>query len=417
MHLSVGHWSGVIDCLVLAMASVGTGCAAESDPGTGARSPQSPALPATTSDGLVDQGTGGRGAESVARVMSPAAAGTNREASGAAITGEPAASPAGAVRLVGRMDFSDAAGPRFAWSGSGAVADFEGSSVTLKLNDSGGNQFTVLIDGQPRPALTTTAGAASYILAEGLAGASHRVEVYRRTEASFGPTQLSGFDFGADGRLLATPAAERRLEIIGDSVSAGYGNEGSNPTCGFSAETQNHYATYGAIAARALDAELITIAWSGKGVVYNYGTDTVEPMPALYARTLPQDPSSSWDFSLVPDAVVINLGTNDFSTEGDPAPELFEAEYLELLERVREVYPDAFILCTVGPLLNGTDLAAARAGIAAAVASFEAGGGTNIRAWEMNVPNNNPGCDYHPGLQTHQAMASALTPELMAAFE
>jgi lysophospholipase L1-like esterase len=315
------------------------------------------------------------------------------------------------------MDLADAAGPRFAWSGSGVVADFEGSSLALTLNDSGSNQFTVVLDGVLQPTLKTTAGTSTYALGAALGSAPHRVEVYRRTEPSFGPTQFLGFDFGGDGELLATPTATRRLELIGDSVSSGYGNEGADPTCGFSADTQNHYATYGAIAARSLGAELITIAWSGKGVVYNYDTDIVEPMPALYARTLPQDPNSVWDFSRVPDAVVINLGTNDFSTGADPAPALFEAEYVALLGRVRSVYPDAFILCTVGPLLDGADLTAARSGIAAAVATFEASGGTNVRAWEMNVANANPGCDYHPGLQTHQAMAEALTPELRPAFD
>ena len=52
------------------------------------------------------------------------------------------------------------------------------------------------------------------------------------------------------------------------------------------------------------------------------------------------------------------------------------------------------------------------------VAAFEAAGGSNVRAWEMNVPNGNPpGCDYHPNLATHQAMADALVPELEAHFD
>lgn len=311
----------------------------------------------------------------------------------------------------------DPAGPRFAWSGSGVVAAFRGTSVTLTLSDGGTNQFTVLIDGALQPKLIARAGRNEYVLGSGLPPGDHQVEVYRRTEASFGPTQFLGFEFGAEGALLATPAATRRIELIGDSVSAGYGDEGSAPTCPFSADTENHYATYGAISARKLGAELITVAWSGRGVVYNYDTDVVDPMPSLYGRTLPQDQDSAWDFSLAVDVVVINLGTNDFSTEGDPTPELFADEYRKLLERARSVYPEAPILCTVGPLLNGADLTAARAGIAAGVAAFEAGGGSNARVWEMNVPNANPGCDYHPGLATHQAMADALIPELRPLFE
>lgn len=317
------------------------------------------------------------------------------------------------VRFVGRVDTSDATGARFAWSGTGILARFSGTSLGVRLG--GNQQYSVLIDGVLQPKLVST--GASDPIATGLAQGEHQVEIYRRTEASQGVSQFLGFDIG-EGELLAPPPAPaRRIEIIGDSVSTGYGDEGTLP-CGFSADTENHYLTYGAIAARALDAELTTIAWSGKGIVYNYDTDVVEPMPALYGRTLPQDPGSTYDFASVPNVVVINLGTNDFSTEGDPTTELFGGEYTKLLERVRGAYPDAFILCTVGPLLSGADLSAARAGIAAGVAAFEAAGGSNVRAWEMNVANGNPpGCDYHPNLATHQAMADALIPELEAHFD
>jgi len=311
------------------------------------------------------------------------------------------------------VDTRDAAGARFAWSGTGVVARFSGTSLGVRLG--GNQQYSVLVDGALQPKFVSTGG--SDALATDLTAGEHVVEIYRRTEASQGVSQFLGFDIGGGELLAPPPAPERRIEIIGDSVSAGYGDEGTLP-CGFTADTENHYLTYGAIAARALDAELSTVAWSGKGIVYNYDTDVVDPMPALYGRTLPQDPSSTYDFATVPDVVVINLGTNDFSTEGDPTTELFGSEYAKLLERVRAAYPEAFILCTVGPLLSGADLVAARAGIAAGVAAFEAAGGSNVRAWEMNVPNGNPpGCDYHPNLATHQAMADALVPELEAHFD
>ena len=324
----------------------------------------------------------------------------------------PDASLEPAVHFVGRMDTSDPAGPRFAWSGTGVVASFSGTTLTLRLDDSGTNQFTVVLDGELAPTLVTTAGPNDYVLATDLAPGTHRIEVYRRTEASFGPTQFLGFDFGADGELLPPPPVSRRIEIIGDSVSAGYGNEGVLP-CGFSADTENHYLTYGAIAARALGAELSTVAWSGKGVVNNYDADVNEPMPDLYGRTLPQDPTSTHDFAIQPEVVLINLGTNDFSTDGDPSTEQFATGYAALLTRVRAAYPDARIIGTVGPLLAGEDLAAARAGIAAGVEAFVAAGGGNVRAWEMNVPNGNPpGCDYHPNLETHRAMAEVVAAEI-----
>ena len=99
-------------------------------------------------------------------------------------------------------------------------------------------------------------------IAQGLAAGTHVVELYRRTEASQGEAQFLGFDFGS-GKLLSPPAAKaRRIELVGDSISCGYGDEGANQSCPFTADTENHYLSYGALAARAVDAELITVAWS-----------------------------------------------------------------------------------------------------------------------------------------------------------
>lgn len=327
--------------------------------------------------------------------------------------GSVAGSDEPAVHFVGRFA-RDGEAAACEWSGSGIVAAFEGDRVSVTLEDGGSNQFTVLIDGQLQPKLALSPGTSEYELGSGLEPGVHTVELYRRTEASFGPTTFHGFDFGTGTLLPPPPAPARKLEIIGDSISCGYGNEGESATCGFSADTENHYETYGAIAARALDAEVTTIAWSGKGIVYNYDTDTNDPLPALYDRTLPQSGGPEWDFSVTPDAVVLNLGTNDFSTGDDPTTELFVGRYVEFLEHLREVYPETVILCTVGPLLGGADLDAARSGITEAVAARNGAGDERVHAWELTVPNDDPGCDYHPGLATHQAMADALAAELRA---
>jgi lysophospholipase L1-like esterase len=291
-------------------------------------------------------------------------------------------------------------------------AAFEGTEVSLTLEDSGSNYFTVLIDGEPQATVVAQAGLHTYLLANGLTAGRHEVEVYRRTEASQGVTTFRGFDFGAGQLLPPPPPKTRQIEFIGDSITCGYGNEGATATCSFSPETENHSLSYASIAARALAAEASTVAWSGKGIIYNYDQDKTNPMPTLYDRALPDDDSSIWEFSVPADAVVINLGTNDFSTGDDPSLELFRDAYVALLSRIREVYPAAYILCTVGPMLSGSDLDAARAGISAAVAVRNDAGDAQLGVWEMNIPNDQPGCDYHPSLATHQLMADALVAEL-----
>lgn len=322
----------------------------------------------------------------------------------------------GGVRFVGRVDISDPAGARFAWSGSGVVARFEGPEIAVRLG--GGQEYTVVLDGVVQPKLVSTGG--SDALATDLPEGPHLIEIYRRTEANQGESVFLGFELGSGRLLPAPPAPERRIEIIGDSISCGYGNEGADMTCGFSPATENHYLTYGALAARALDAELITIAWSGKGVVCNYGDEAescTNPMPVYYDRILPDRPQSAWNFSnWQPHAVVVNLGTNDLSTAVDPTQTEFQAAYVALLERVRAAYPDALILGTVGPLLTGADLTTARAYIDGAVQSRVAAGDTRVKSFELapQNPADGYGCDYHPSLRTHEIMADALTNVLRA---
>jgi lysophospholipase L1-like esterase len=407
------------------------GCSESGEPGAPSGASSAGAAGTTSGDGSDDGApsdpnavaapseTGGSGALGAASESPvPSVSGGVQEPAPGEKTPSPSTPAEPAVRFVGRFDTSDPAGPRFAWSGSGMIARFSGTSVGVRL--AGNQQYTVVVDGVVQPKLVSTGSLDS--LATGLAAGEHSVELYRRTEASQGEAQFLGFDFGGGALLAPPPAPERRIEIIGDSISAGYGDEGPDMSCPFSADTENHYLTYGAIAARNVGADLVTVAWSGRGVVCNYGdepTSCDDPMPTLVDRILPAQPASVWNFALYqPQAVIINLGTNDFSTMVDPTNAEFEAAYVTLLERVRAAYPDATILCTVGPLLNGTDLATARSTITNAVqARIDAGDG-KVETFELaeTDPANGYGCDYHPSQRTHQIMADTLTATLRTAL-
>lgn len=315
------------------------------------------------------------------------------------------------VRFVGRVDVTDPAAPRFAWSGTGVVARFTGTGVAARFG--GGQEYTVVVDGAVQPKYAPS-GAVETVL-EGLANGEHTVEFYRRTEADLGESTFLGLTV-AEGELLEPPAApSRRLELVGDSISCGYGNEGADMNCGFSPQTENHYLTYGALTARELDAELSTIAWSGKGVVCNYGDDAnscTNPLPVYYDLALPSRAASRWDGSLSPaDAVIVNLGTNDFSTNQDPTREEFVTAYVALLERIRKQHPGALILCTVGPMLSGADLTAARTYIDSAVQQRVTAGDARVETFELAPQDaaNGYGCDWHPSLRTHELMAEKLT--------
>lgn len=376
----------------LALSGLSSACAGASRPAT---------------DGTAD------GAAEQAGSDAPDASGASAE------RGTPPSCPASrdwGVRWVGRHDGCVEDGVRTAWSGTGFVARFSGTGLRLTL-EGPAVQYTVVTDGVVGAPLLTTGVPGGIDVVSGLPEGEHTVEVYRRGEASFGAVVVRGVEAVGGELLPPPPAPERLLEIVGDSISCGYGNEGTSPSCAFSADTENHYASYGAVLARTLSAEVSTVAWSGRGVVRNYAGEPGALMPALYEAAIPQSPGNVWDFigTREPDAVIINLGTNDYSTD-DPSDQEFTDGYVALLEKVRQRNPSAFILCTVGPMLGGSDLEKARRNIQAAVAARRAAGDERLTAYEMNTPNANPGCDYHPGLETHEAMARELAGPLRAAL-
>jgi len=312
-----------------------------------------------------------------------------------------------AVRFVGRVARTGPTGGRYAWSGSGFVAQFSGTGVALELEDDI-NLHTIVLDGRVLAPLVTERSRTRYDVASNLAHGEHVLEVYRRTEAMFGVSTLHGVHVEG-GRLLSAPRAPaQRIEIVGDSISCGYGNEGESEACSFSAETENHYLSYGAILARSLGADLSTVAWSGRGVVKNYDGEKAEHMPALYDRTLPEEATSTWSFEEAASIVIVNLGTNDFSTAPDPTLAEFGEAYTNLLEAIREKNPDAFVLATIGPMLGSADLERCLAGIDAAVKRRNALGDTAVKRYAFATPNAKPGCDWHPSLATHRKMAAEL---------
>ena len=199
----------------------------------------------------------------------------------------PAGVVAAGVRWVGRVDTtSEPTHPRFSWSGSGFVARFEGTSLSAALYITGTSAiFKAVVDGTPQAPFTANPGTTTFMLASGLAAGVHTVELYRQTEGPQGESRLFSLDVGT-GTLMDPPAgASRLIEVVGDSITCGYGILGAlaDSDC---YPTESHWDTYAALAGRALGAEVSTIAASGRGVVRNYGGDTSGTMPMLYPRAV-----------------------------------------------------------------------------------------------------------------------------------
>jgi lysophospholipase L1-like esterase len=329
----------------------------------------------------------------------------------------PAPVIAAGVRWVGRVDVTtNAAQPRFSWSGTGFVARFSGTGLSADLSVAGSPQiFKAVVDGTPQATFTAAAGQAKQTLASGLAAGTHTVELYRQTEAQQGDTRLVGLTVEG-GALMDPPAgASRLIEFIGDSITCGYGNLGTSADLGASEcyTTESHWDTYAAVAGRALNAEVSTIAVSGRGVIRNYGGDTTGTMPMVYNRTVHNAAAPVWDFHVEPQAVVINLGTNDISNmKGDPGMP-FRDTYTTLLQTVRAYYPNTYILCIIAPLLNGGDLSTIAAHIRAAVDARAAAGDAKVSFFNIPPQSSDKfACQYHPNVAENQLMGDMLVGEL-----
>ena len=317
------------------------------------------------------------------------------------------------IRYIGRFDNRDPAGPRCAWSNSAVRLKFSGTALDVKLADTNENEWQVTVDGKAGTLIKSKGSGAIYHVATGLAEGEHAVELVKRTEAFNGVTQFLGFQLSAGGKLLPAPAANRRIEVIGDSISCGYGNEGKSEQEHFKPSTENGYASYGAIAARELGADYLCIAWSGKKM---WPDNTI---PELYDLTLPEDSKSQWDFSKwTPDVVLINLATNDFGRNKIPDEQGWTTAYESFLARVRKNYPNAEIYVASGSMMGDWDekksLTVLKKYLAKIVADRKAAGDAKVHEIDFDAQDrkNGLGSDWHPSIKTHEIMAKKLVEAL-----
>jgi lysophospholipase L1-like esterase len=330
---------------------------------------------------------------------------TGGTASGGTSTGGGAGAPG--IRIVGRTapgTSGTAVLPaRFSWPGVNLHAQFTGTQASMDLTD-GKNRFTVVIDNGTPKTVTGTSGSVS--VATGLANGTHDLVIWRNTEASIGITQFTGLsNFGTGGGLVAPAVApNKRIEVIGDSLSVGAGVEG-NATCtgGIDAYT-NNYLAYGSVAARAVGADVVTIAWSGIGVYRNYDGSTTNTMPSRYPYAVPSD-TTLWDFALFqPQVTVINLGTNDFGA-GDPGT-AYETAYVNFVRTVRSKYASTYFILI--DMYGGTRLTR----INNVVATLKSGGESKVEMLSLSSVQNNLGCNQHPNVAAQAAMGGVLATRL-----
>ncbi len=161
-----------------------------------------------------------------------------------------------------------------------------------------------------------------------------------------------------------TTTSPLKIEFIGDSITCGYGVEGSLEIP-FTTQTERCDKAYAWLTAKSLGAEFNLVSWSGIGIISHYIDPSINipdnnwVMPALWPYTdkalsirLSKEPVIWNENNFSPDVVVIYLGTNDQSYVRDIEERrvAFVGGYRQFLEAVHRRSPNAKILCCLGTM-------------------------------------------------------------------
>lgn len=327
---------------------------------------------------------------------------------------------AATVRVVGRVQ-QHPDGVEYSWPGIYFEGRFHGAAIGLRFSDDS-SHFNIEIDGRHHQVLSRPGNRTVWV--QGLSPGTHLIRVQRRNEAHHTSGRFRGFEVRPGDRLLPAPAArERQMVFIGDSLTLGYGNTSGKRDCSdaeLSASTDSALS-FATLSARHLEADLELNAYSGLGLVRNYGDALPGTDYRTYAhRTLTQDPRSVWvkPAHWKPGIVVLTLGGPDFArldvserwTVQTLSP-VFKQAYLDFLQRLRAQYGSE-TLFVLGIPDDGSDRLATV--VLELIAEQRQAGQARIDAFRIDMKSlEAQGCHWHASARDHQAIAR----ELLAVIE
>lgn len=297
---------------------------------------------------------------------------------------------------------------------AGFETTFYGTKLTAKLTGRQGSYLSVFVDGEDDSGkfiIKNLTSETDVTLAENLEQGFHTVKVLHRGEPQTSGASLVSLT--TDGWLSTAPdKPERKIEVYGDSISAGYANMAASTEAKGNVNSNGLY-TYAYLAAANLDAQINVIAYSGWGMFTtrwnNYLVPDVYSYVTAYNKT-------AWDFSSYQaDVVIINLGTNDIGNAGGGNPNMpvFTAEnyknaYKNFATALRGKYPNAHILC-VYDMMDKSEII--KTAIRDMIAERKTAGDSNLSFFSLTSSDNSaPGG--HPSTSGHLSASKTLTAHL-----
>ena len=271
----------------------------------------------------------------------------------------------------GRIDLSDPFAIVWTYPGTFVKIKFKGTQLSIHVRNKRNywNNYLGVAEGdaQTKLLLPEEGEATIEIPLQTTQDNIHEVTIFKRQDACHELTIL-GFEINCNTDdecelLEASPLPPRRIEVYGDSVSAGEVSEAvdyvakSDPE--HNGEYSNSWYSYAWIAARKLDAQLHDIAQGGVALLDNTGwyhePDYIGMEQVWNKMRYNPDYGTvkDWDFSkYTPDIVIVAIGQNDSHPddymktdyEGEKAKN-WRTHYRQFLAKLRETYPDAWIIC------------------------------------------------------------------------
>lgn len=314
---------------------------------------------------------------------------------------------------VGRISW-DAKPGSAVWTYPGVQihAVFNGTSASMETNADCG-YFMVEIDDLPPRKVLVGKDQTLTELAIGLDNGQHRLTLTYLIEGLYKKPTFHGLYLDDDCQLGKLPTlSERKIEFIGNSITCGYGIEGSEKDKRFLFSQQNFYETYAARTARALDAQCQVCARSGIGLYRNYGGKIPdEIMPNIYPHTFYSTKGELWDFSrFQPDVVCVNLGCNDTSLGKYNKGKLTEA-FKSFTQTLRDYYPQAKIVYIIGAIPASKRLTDIQEAQEAAIFDAASRGDNEVYRMDFTPDDGSLGMGAvgHPSMARHALMAEELT--------
>lgn len=300
--------------------------------------------------------------------------------------------------------------------------DFSGNSCSISLQsiENHQNYVSLELDGKYIGRVRIEKGEMkSYPVTVSNSKKTHHLSIYKATEATNGGVLFTG----TTAKLVESPASKKRkkIELIGDSITSGYGNDASTIPCGSGDwyDQHNAYWAYGPVLSRALNIDFVLSSVSGYGMYRNWNDEHIEEpiIPEVYENLyLNKDSSKPYDFAFQPDLVSICLGTNDLS-DGDGKKarlpfneEKFVSNYIDFIKTVYKHAPNTRIVLLSSPMVSGEKNVTYIKCLKKVIKAFEKDTIHKPIALFEFKPMIPKGCGYHPDIADDKVMAEQLIP-------